>query len=252
MESNKKNLIERLKGLNITLNKKFYFILLIVIIVIISLILLVTQNNTCDLNYIDPEATDIEGIDISNHQGSINWEEVDKDLVKFVYIKATEGTTYKDRYFNNNWKETTNNGFLKSAYHFYNINGDGKEQAQHFIDVVPKEDCMLPPAVDIETLSDMEAGKVIIEIKEYLTEIEKYYGVKPIIYANIDTYNLYIKDLFSDYIIWFPTYHTDAPAIDNWTFWQYTDQGVLDGFDGPVDLNKFNGKGQDLLDLKLD
>ena len=144
-----------------------------------------------------------------------------------------------------------NLSFLKGAYHFYDVNSDGEKQAEHFISVVPKEECTLPPAVDIETIADVESGKVILEIKKYIETIENYYGVKPIIYANIDTYNLYIKDVFKDYMIWFPTYHTEEPGITDWTFWQYTDSGTVTGISGDVDFNKFNGTGADLLSLKL-
>lgn len=249
MKFNKSSLLSKLK--NITLNKKFYFILLIAAIIVIILTSALKERSSCDLNYISPTATDLQGIDVSNHQGSIKWGKVDSEVVSFIFIKATEGLTYKDQYFNKNWNETSKNGFLKSAYHFYDVNSDGLKQAKHFIAVVPKEECTLPPAVDIEKISDMKQGKVILEIKKYLEKIEAHYGIKPIIYANIDTYNLYIKDIFKDYLIWFPTYNTDAPAIANLTFWQYTDSGSVKGITGPVDFNKFNGNGADLLKLKV-
>ena len=247
MSLNINNIPEKLK--NIKQNKSFYFILLIILILLVTLALVFWPKGPCELNEIAPNATNLQGIDVSNHQGSIKWEQIDKSSISFVFIKATEGISYKDKYFDKNWNEASNNGFLKSAYHFYDVNNDGTKQAEHFIKVVPKEECTLPPVVDIEKVSDVEQGKVILEIKEYVTLIEENYGVKPIIYCNIDTYNYYIKDIFKDYLIWFPTYNTDAPAISNWTFWQYTDSGTVKGITGPVDFNKFNGNGEDLLKL---
>lgn len=247
MKFNKNNLLYRLK--NIKLNKKFYFILLVIVIITITLDL--KERSPCNLNYISSTTTSPQGIDVSNYQGSIKWDKIDKKIISFVFIKATEGLTYKDQYFTRNWNEASKNGFLKSAYHFYDTNSNGLKQAEHFINVIPKEKCALPPIVDIEKISNVEQGKVILEIKKYLEKIESHYGVKPIIYANIDTYNMYIKDIFNNYLIWFPTYNADAPAITNWIFWQYTDSGNIKGINGPVDLNKFNGSGADLLKLKV-
>lgn len=249
MKFNKENFLKNLKELSDS--KKFYFIALVVIILLITLALFIRENTNRPLNYIDPAGTELKGIDVSNHQGDIEWDKIDSEVVKYVYIKATEGTTYVDDYFKKNWNGASNSGFLKGAYHFYNVNNDGLKQAEHFIEVVPKESHVLPPVIDIETISDVESGKVILELKEYVEKIEAHYGVKPIFYANIDTYNLYIKDAFKDYLIWFPHYNTEAPAITDWTIWQYTDSGIVDGIDGPVDFNIFKGSGQDLIDLEV-
>ena len=62
---------------------------------------------------------DIHGIDISHHQGKISWDEIDTSYVKFVYIKATEGSDFQDSLFSFNRNEATRRGIPVGAYHFF-------------------------------------------------------------------------------------------------------------------------------------
>ena len=105
--------------------------------------------------------------------------------------------------------------------------------------------------VDIEFYGDKEKNlpsreeKGII-LKELLRELEKYYGQKPIIYATLASYELYIEGEYEDYPIWVRDV-TGYPVLDNgrkWTFWQYSNRGRLRGFESEekyIDLNVFNG-----------
>lgn len=193
------------------------------------------------------DKTQLTGIDISNHQGNISWKEIDQNEVNFAFIKATEGTTFTDKSFDKNWEESHDAGFLRGAYHYFNIESDGGEQAEHFISVVPKENNTLPPVIDIEELGDNQA-RMIVELRQFATEIEKHYDVKPIFYVNKLTYENYVRDHFKDYIIWYAVYNA-SPPIDEWTFWQYTDKGSVKGIDGAVDMNKFKGSKEDIMKI---
>jgi len=187
----------------------------------------------------------LQGIDVSNHQGKIIWKDIDQSLVNFVFIKATEGTTFTDKSFAKNWQASQEAGFLVGAYHYFNIISDGKKQAEHFISVVPKEKNTLPPVIDIEEVGENQA-KLIVELREYAEAIEAHYGIKPIFYVNKKTYELYIRDYFKDYLIWYAVYNTQPPTV-NWTFWQYTDNGSVSGIKGPVDFNNFKGNKTDIM-----
>ncbi len=195
-----------------------------------------------------PEGKEImEGIDVSNHQGYIEWERIDQNQVNFVFMKATEGETFTDKSFRSNWEAAEEAGFLRGAYHFYREESSGKDQAEHFIDVVPREAYALPPVVDVELLAaDGEA--FVKELKVFLSTLEEHYGQKPLIYCNRATYDAYIKENFQDYGLWYADYNS-PPPIEGWLFWQFTDNGNVAGIEGPVDFNQYSGTREELLEL---
>lgn len=194
----------------------------------------------------------VQGIDISRYQGDINWEVLSKeDHVQFAFIKATEGSTYQDDLFTQNWEEAEKAGVFVGAYHFFRFESDGKEQAENFIATVPKLENTLPPVVDVEiydteTVPDPDGAR--LEIKEMLTRLEEYYGVKPILYTNPSTYIDYLMGHRWGYKIWMSNPYCE-PIVD-WTFWQYSFEGELQGFaqdNIPVDLNVYHGSRKQFL-----
>lgn len=222
--------------------------ILILLIFLSAIILAVGPNFTnWHIKSIPDEKETLEGIDVSNHQGNIIWKDIDQNQVNFAFIKATEGTTFTDKSFLKNWKESREAGFLRGAYHYFTITSDGKKQAEHFIKTVPNEKNTLPPVIDIEEVGDNQA-KLIVELREYANTIENHYGIKPIFYVNKKTYELYIRDNFKDYIIWYAVYGSEPP-IDTWTIWQYTDSGNSKGIEGPVDFNIFKGNKAEILKI---
>lgn len=92
----------------------------------------------------------VRGIDVSRHQGDIDWKRVAADDVSFAIIKATEGGDWVDPKFSENFREARAAGLKVGAYHFYRFNRTGAEQAQNFIKTVPRNRDMLPPVIDIE------------------------------------------------------------------------------------------------------
>ena len=90
-----------------------------------------------DVNY--PEGYEIHGIDISHHQGTIDWQElkdngqIDKYPVRFIYMKATEGASIVDENFYDNFHQAREYGFTRGAYHFYSVHSPAKAQAEYFI-----------------------------------------------------------------------------------------------------------------------
>jgi lysozyme len=116
---------------------------------------------------------------------------------------------------------------------------------------VPKDDRMLPPAVDVEFYGNKEKNKpdqetVRAELQSLLQSLEKYYGKKPIIYTTMKFYLNYIKGHFEDYPLWIRNVYYRPFLLEDrpWEFWQYTDKEVLEGYDGHekyIDMNIFNG-----------
>ena len=75
----------------------------------------------------------VKGIDVSHHNGTIDWRAVADDGVKFAYIKATEGKDFQDDRFITNCREATAAGIVCGAYHYFRLGTPGLEQAQNFI-----------------------------------------------------------------------------------------------------------------------
>lgn len=205
----------------------------------------------CEGVKIDSEKYTVFGIDVSSHQDEIDWEKVEEDGIEFAYIKATEGIDFVDKRYKTNYLKAKENGILVGAYHFFRFGTSGKEQAQNFINQVSIENLDLPPVLDVERhgnyLSFSKVDQIRIEIKNYLNEIEKNYFIKPIIYTNIEGYQDYIKGHFDDYEIWICRICSE-PDNNHWTFWQYSHKGKVDGIDGKVDLNTFNGDIEDFIE----
>lgn len=195
-----------------------------------------------------PAEYEIHGIDVSKYQQNISWEAVKEMNVHdiklgFAFIKATEGLENVDPYFKRNWKKAKNAGIVRGAYHFFIATKDGKMQAQNFIDKVSLESGDLPPVLDVEQIYTATAGQLRREIKAWIDAVENYYSVQPIIYTNIEFYNKYLNGYFDEYPLWVSHYlQPHQPRIARqWTFWQHSEQGHVNGILSRVDFNVFNG-----------
>lgn len=195
-----------------------------------------------------PAEYEIHGIDVSRYQQNISWDMV-KDMnvhdikLQFAFIKATEGVANMDPYFKRNWKKTKEAGIVRGAYHFFIPTKDGTLQAKNFTDHVLLQSGDLPPVLDVEQAYGAGAAQVRKEVKEWLDAVRNYYHIKPIIYTYLDFYNNYLKGYFDDYPLWVAHYlQPHQPRINrDWTFWQHSEQGRVNGILSKVDFNVFNG-----------
>lgn len=200
----------------------------------------------------------VYGIDISHHQLYVNWddlkiyvdengrtvrdksESVASEDVGFVFMKATEGTSFRDGKFSSRWKNAGKTGIRRGAYHFFRPGKNVSAQVTNFISHVgPLSENDLPPVLDIEQTDGCRPAVVNARALEWLKAIEKHYGRKPIIYANPDFIrNVLDDDLLSSYTIWVAHYRVARPFCKDWTFWQFTDRGHVAGVGvGGVDIN---------------
>lgn len=196
----------------------------------------------------------VRGVDVSAWQGNIDWPVLQSSGIEFAFIKATEGTSVQDRCFAYNAREAMRCGLRVGAYHFFSLESDGVQQAQNYIRTVPRVQGMLPPVVDVELYgayaSQPPSGEDLRhELDVLLTNLEAAYGVRPIIYTNMTTYFRCLMGMYEDYPLWISNIYTPPvlPFGTKWTFWQYTDRGELEGYDGQkyIDLNVFNGTRDD-------
>ena len=211
-----------------------------------------------DISY--PEGYEIHGIDISHHQGKINWQDlkdhgmIDEFPVRFVMIKATEGATRIDPNFEDNFYQAREYGFTRGAYHFYSVHSAAQPQAAFFIRKVKLENGDLPPVLDVEHKPKNQTDEEFKQsVLQWLDIVEKHYGVKPIIYTYYKFKTRYLSDpVFDDYPYWIAHYYVDSVEYQGkWKFWQHTDVGRLPGIKGNVDFNIYNGSMYDLRKMTI-
>jgi lysozyme len=193
----------------------------------------------------------VRGVDVSAHNGAIDWARLKADGVAFAYIKASEGGDFTDPEFANNWRGASMAGIPRGAYHFLTQCRSGLAQAQQFLSVVPRDTGALPPVVDAEHMGPCTQGPamkdIAAELEVFLDEVEARLGKRPIIYTTKEFHDAYLAGLFPDERFWVRSLFFEPEfRKGQWTFWQYHNKGVRDGVKGPVDLNAFRGTEAEL------
>jgi lysozyme len=217
-------------------------------------------------------ATVVEGVDVYDGQGTIDWTKVKAAGRDFAFIKATQGDYNTQKTFAANWSGTKAAGIFRSPYHFFDPTIDGVAQANHFLTVLSGQGGLqpgdLPPMLDIEcpvsssqTTAQSQApnceytgndgwvatATLVQRVFDWLATVEQATGRKAIIYsypswfadvgltdARLAGYPLYIATLSN----------TCASVPAPWmktVFWQYSFTGTVSGIPGTVDLDRFMG-----------
>lgn len=188
------------------------------------------------------------GIDISHHQGEIDWNLVaqssamSEQPIKFVIMKATEGSSFTDTSFYENMSQARDAGFVCGAYHFYDPGTSPGKQAEHFIATAHLVKGDFVPVVDVER-TGRSSGDLQRELLIFLKELEAHYGVKPIIYASSKFRKRHLSNqAFDEYPFWVAHYYVIRPETAKpWLFWQFTDHASVAGISEYVDFNVFKG-----------
>jgi len=195
------------------------------------------------------------GHDVSSHQKSVNWSSAKAKGARFVYIKATESTNYRNPYFSRQYNGSRNAGLIRGAYHFALPNkSSGATQAAYFVrngGAWRADGWTLPPALDIEhnpygtkKCYGLSKAKMVSWIKSFSNEIKRETGRRPVIYTTANWWNDCTgasRTFASNHPLWVARYDSaDAGALPAgwsfWTMWQYDNSGSL-----PGDQNLFNG-----------
>jgi lysozyme len=204
-----------------------------------------------------PRKYEVHGIDVSSYQQKIDWVKVTKMEsdgvhISFAFIKATEGVTLVDSYFQRNWRESKKAGIIRGAYHYFKPKKSGIWQARFFLQTVKTEAGDLPPVVDVEEFAGTDERDFNANLQDFLTEVSTKTKTKPIIYCGYQFYRDHLKGNFDDYPIWIAHYYQaklKLPSQTKWSFWQHADNAYIDGIKGKVDMNVFNGEPADLSEL---
>ena len=196
-----------------------------------------------------PAGFSVHGIDVSHHQGIIDWNEVAKMRIgsvriSFAYLKATEGVTLLDSKYKRNKKGALTAGIPTGAYHYFIPWLNPEAQAKHFMQAAKPISGDLAPVIDIEEAGQLSPLRLRKALKACLAEVEKICGVKPVIYTYLHFYNTYLKGDFKDYTFWVAHYYKPylkVPDEMQWVYWQHSDKGTVNGIRTRTDLNVFRG-----------
>lgn len=188
---------------------------------------------------------EVQGVDVSKYQGTIDFAKIKAAGTTYVFVKATEGITSVDPDYARNIAAARAAGLVAGTYHFYETDDDPSAQFGNFrqhADVKPGD---LPPVVDIEVLAQGSRPDLADDLKSFLAQMEQAYGAKPILYSGVSFANEYLTG-FGDYPLWVAEYTSaSAPKVPTgwttWTFWQYSQSGSVAGISGAVDMDRFNG-----------
>jgi lysozyme len=214
------------------------------------------NQNALDSNFFVPKA-EIYGIDVSRHQGKIDWESLskfqfDNKKITFAFIKATESDHWVDKRFEYNWESTLKYDIVRGAYHFFDSQEDPKKQIALFTSKVALSKGDLPPVLDVEEESQISVTEYRKRVLMCLQLIENHYGVIPILYTSQKFYEIYFNTSdFSKYPLWIPRLQNSPPEIENWILWQFSHSFSLPHILDQVDMNVFNGNLADFESIRM-
>lgn len=219
--------------------------MVIVTLLVISIFCIITNKS-----YAIESASQLnnEGIDVSNWQGYINYEEVKNAGIEIVYIKASQGTNIKDAYFDINYENAKQNGVKVGFYHFLTATNEEEAQAEarFFSRVISGKtaDCKL--VMDYEVFSGVGKEQINNIARVFLETVEEITNKEVIIYSDLsNAQNTFDRNLSQDYELWLAYYGNNNELINIQTNWekyigiQYTDRGIVPGISGRVDRNLF-------------
>lgn len=189
---------------------------------------------------LDEAAGEVHAIDVSNHQGVINWSAVADDGIGAAMIKATEGDDYVDPRFADNWDQSAHTDISRGAYHFFTLCSPGADQAKNFLRAAPPEADALAPAVDLELIGacDQRPSQTQVdkELEDFRTIVEDAWERPLLVYARGSFTSEYSIGALAKRPQWVTNFFLRPPE-DTWTMWQVHYFAHVDGIEGKVDLD---------------
>lgn len=194
------------------------------------------------------QGTTTMGVDVSYYQGTVDWAKAKAAGVKFAFVRLSDGTTFQDPKFNQNWTNTKANGIIRGAYQFFRPSQNINAQADMMIAAIgtyQKGD--LPPVIDVEADGGLSPATVAARVRQWVDRVKAGVGVEPIVYTGYYFWRDQVggPSGYTNNPLWVAAYSSLCPNVPSpwmrWTFWQHTDSGSVNGITGKVDMNKFNG-----------
>ncbi|MCO7190649.1 MULTISPECIES: glycoside hydrolase family 25 protein [unclassified Pseudoalteromonas] len=188
----------------------------------------------------NPDAKAVLGIDVSHYQGVVDWQQVAQAGVQFVYIKATDGITYRDPDFYSHFKGAQAAGLKVGAYHFFEPDDDPIKQVDNFVTTVQGLGLTLMPMLDVEITSNRSSQQISSGVAKFIAAVEKRIGCQTILYSYGDYWQQNLSDQFANQPFWLADY-ADSPSVPEqahaWWLWQYSDSARVAGVQTQVDID---------------
>ena len=204
------------------------------------------------LSYQDGRFTSRLGVDVSHHQGKVDWQKVKAAGYDFVILRlgyrgyGASGTIALDREFEKNVESAKNAGLEVGVYFFAQAINETEaiEEADFVLDHLSGHAITLPVVYDPESILDDEARTDHVTGEQFTKNTAAFCkrieeaGYQPMIYSNMlwEAYHLNLEEL-ADYPIWYADYEALPQTPYQFDYWQYTNEGRVDGISGNVDLN---------------
>lgn len=196
----------------------------------------------------------IIGLDISAHNGLPDFDSIASAGVDFVYLKASEGVSFRDKTFLRNYAAARRAGLAVGAYHFFRFECDGARQAVNFINATRGCTFDLPPVIDVEESGnpvDTPTDIIIERIRTMMALISSH-ASPPIIYTNKTGDARFLREQFDDLEkgdpeLWICSFTVPPITRRPWKLWQHSHKAHVPGIKGTVDMNTFNGTREDWL-----
>jgi lysozyme len=192
------------------------------------------------------------GMDVSHWQGTINWDTVAAAGITFSFVKATEGTTYRDPRYDFNYAEMARVGIFRGAYHFGRPGTSAVTQADFFVDTANPGSGDLLLCLDLEVTDNKTPAQVWSWTQAFVAEVQNRTGFPPFIYTSPYFWTSRVGNPTDNLgcPLWIAHWNVSWPTVPrawaDWTFWQYADNGSVPGISGAVDQDTFNGAYSDL------
>lgn len=193
-----------------------------------------------------PSSSNIyDGIDVSGWQGNIDYSEVASSGIEIVYMKASEGTSFVDPYFNQNYTNAKANGLKVGFYHYLTArsNSEAVAEANFFVSTISgmTPDCRL--AMDFESFGNLSVEEINEIGLTFMQTVESLSGKEMVIYSDTSNASNIFGGGLTNYPLWVAQYEVEEPTPNgnwnNWVGWQYTDAGEISGINGYVDRDRF-------------
>jgi len=198
----------------------------------------------------------VPGIDVSVHQGSIDWSRVAASGKRFAFVRASAGTLTADTRYAANRAGAGSAGLAVGSYHYGNPDSapnDAANEATWFLQHATVASGDLIPVLDLEVSNGLDASSLTTWAQTWLAQVTAATGVKPMIYTNRSFWSSSMADTDwfarNGYRVWIAHWTTASqpslPAAGwgglGWTFWQHSSTGSVPGIVGNVDLDRYNG-----------
>lgn len=185
------------------------------------------------------------GIDISEFQGEIDFEEVRRSGIEAVYIRVGAGE-YTDEYFAENYERAKAAGLKIGFYHYVTARSveEGRRQARFFASLAAGREPDMRLAMDFEYFGSLSVSQINAISEAYLDELTALTRREAVIYSDLsNARNIFSRALAEKYPLWAAQYGADEPSVNGkwreWVGFQYTDEGRVGGIYGNVDRNIF-------------